>query len=103
MVSFGSDASQSFIFFNGDSWKNIGMNINDAAVQYRNLLGKAIGEGRIFQSCGGDVPGPDTITSYVVDADNRILTWTIRTGSFTPTTWSYLDDKQFLGCSVDVK
>ncbi|MCL5995779.1 MAG: hypothetical protein M1546_06950, partial [Chloroflexi bacterium] len=97
-VVYLSDVGQSFVFFDGDSWKNVGAGIDDAGTQHRDRLGEPVGARRTFQSCGGSTSSGGLTTSYIIDADTRILTWAIVASSYTPAGWDYLDDRQFLGC-----
>ena len=98
-IIYLDDVGQSFVLFDGDSWKNVGSRIDSVSAQIGDLLGKPVGTRRTFLACGGDVASADTTTAYIADADGRILTWTILNSGYTPAQWSYLDGRQFLGCS----
>ena len=96
-----SDVTQSFAFFFGASWKNIGLNLEAASAQFASQLGNATSPIRKFATCGGHTNINGQVTAYIKDVDDRILNWTIISGDLMPTRWGYLSGTRFLGCMAN--
>lgn len=100
-IVYLGDLSQSFVFFDGASWEVFFGQLEAAHQSFQPKLGNPTSTKFQFNYCGGHVNRANGVTAYVVDAQRRVMTWTvIKDGtSLRNGQWSYLSNASSIKCT----